>query len=81
MYIRPDYRGNRFGSQLLIKLIEKAKEYGYSRIRLDSAKFMKSAHRLYQIYGFTEITPYEESEIPPEIQDHWKFMEFILKPQ
>ena len=81
MYIRPAFRGNGFGRQLLTNLIEKAKEYGYSKIRLDSAKFMKKAHRLYAAYGFTEIDPYRESEIPLEIQDYWKFMEIILNSQ
>jgi hypothetical protein len=36
---------------------------------------MKAAHSLYRSAGFQEIDPYMESEIPPEFQRHWVFME------
>jgi GNAT superfamily N-acetyltransferase len=40
MYIRPEYRGRGLGKKLLKKLIEKAKEFGYATLRLDTADFM-----------------------------------------
>jgi len=36
---------------------------------------MKVAHYLYRSAGFQEIEPYPESEIPPEFQRYWVFME------
>ena len=51
---------------------------GFDLIVLDSARFMKEAHSLCRSFGFQEIGPYSESEIPSEIQIHWIFMEKIL---
>lgn len=78
MYVRKEYRGSGIGRTLLGKLIEKAKEIGYPRIRLDSARFMHAAHSLYRSSGFYEIDPYPESEIPGEFQSNWVFMEKAL---
>ncbi len=78
MYVRPGFRGKGLGRALLETLIAEAKEIGYPAVRLDSARFMKEAHALYQSAGFGEIEPYPESEIPPEFQKHWVFMERLL---
>ena len=75
MYVRPQFRGRGIGRALLERLLAEAKEIGYPAIRLDSARFMKEAHALYRSAGFDEIEPYPESEIPPEFQKHWVFME------
>lgn len=75
MYVRPDFRRQGLGRALLDSLIQEAKEAGYHTIRLDSARFMKSAHALYESAGFLEIPPYPESEIPPDFQAYWIFME------
>jgi GNAT superfamily N-acetyltransferase len=37
MYIRPEYRGKGYGKALLQQLLQKAKEFGYHAIYLDSA--------------------------------------------
>jgi GNAT superfamily N-acetyltransferase len=75
MYVRPAFRGQGLGRELLAELIAEAKRIGYQRIRLDSAGFMVEAHSLYRSAGFREIDPYPESEIPPDFQRHWVFME------
>lgn len=75
MYIRPEFRGRGFGRRLLQTLLSEAKDIGYSEVRLDSARFMHAAHSLYRSEGFKQIDPYPESEIPPEFQEHWIFME------
>jgi GNAT superfamily N-acetyltransferase len=75
MYVRPEFRGKGIGRALLEALIAEAKEIGYPRLRLDSTRFMKAAHALYRSVGFYEIEPYPESEIPPEFQANWIFME------
>jgi GNAT superfamily N-acetyltransferase len=78
MYVRPEFRGMGIGRALLEALIAEAREIGYPRVRLDSTRFMKEAHRLYRSAGFEEIDPYTESEIPAEYQSHWVFMEMKL---
>jgi GNAT superfamily N-acetyltransferase len=75
MYVRPEFRGRGIGRALLEALLAEAQEIGYPRVRLDSTRFMKAAHALYRSAGFQEIEPYAESEIPPEFQHEWVFME------
>lgn len=75
MYVRPGFRGKGIGRALLERLVHDARETGYPRIRLDSARHMKEAHSLYRSAGFQAIDPYPESEIPEEFQKHWIFME------
>jgi GNAT superfamily N-acetyltransferase len=75
MYVRPNFRRRGIGRELLEFLFEEAKSIGYKTIRLDSVRFMDVAQSLYHSFGFEEVEPYPESEIPEEIQDHWMFME------
>jgi GNAT superfamily N-acetyltransferase len=75
MYVRPEARNRGLGRALLHRLLDEAQQIGYERVRLDSARFMADAHRLYRTSGFREIEPYEGSEIPKEFQGHWVFME------
>jgi len=78
MYVRSEYRRKGIGKALLEHLLEEAGEIGYSRVWLDSARFMRSAHALYRSSSFQEIEPYPESEIPAEFQPNWIFMEKVL---
>ena len=75
MYVRPQARNRGLGRALLDRLLEEAPHIGYERVRLDSARFMTEAHRLYRTSGFQEIEAYEGSEIPKEFQKNWLFME------
>ena len=75
MYVRPEFRRRGIGRALLEALIAEAQEIGYPTVRLDSTCFMEAAHSLYRSVGFHEIEPYTESEIPPEFQQYWVFME------
>lgn len=75
MYVRPAARKRGLGRALLDQLLEEARQIGYERVRLDSARFMMEAHELYRTSGFREIEAYEGSEIPKEFQSHWVFME------
>lgn len=75
MYVRPESRNRGLGRALLKQLLEEARRIGYKRIRLDSARFMMEAHKLYRASGFREIEAYEGSEIPNEFQENWIFME------
>ena len=77
-YVKPALRGKGVGKALLERLCEEARQTGYTRIRLDSAPFMKAAHALYRSAGFRKIEPYPESDCPPEIYANWLFMELML---
>ena len=75
MYVRPRARQRGLGRALLNQLLQEAHRIGYSKVRLDSARFMAEAHQLYRTSGFREIPAYTGSEIPKEFQSHWVFME------
>ena len=75
MYIRPQYRGRGFGKELLKRLTEKAKEFGYSKLRLESAKFMQTAHHIYRSEGFKERDSYSGGETPEWALPHSISME------
>ena len=77
MYVRPAARGRGLGRALLDRLLAEARTIGYERVRLDSARFMAEAHRLYRAAGFREIEPYAGSQIL-EFRQHWVFMEISL---
>ena len=75
MYVRPKLRGSGIGRSLLEAAIRESRDIGYSKIQLDSTRFMTTAHALYKSAGFYEIDPYIESEIPPMFHQYWIFME------
>lgn len=75
LYVRPAYRGKGIGKTMVEALLGEARQVGYKTIRLDSARYMTDAHSLYRSFGFEEIDPYPESEIPGEYHEHWVFME------
>lgn len=64
MYIRQEQRGKGIGRRLLTKLLNKAKEFGYTSLRLESQDFMTVAHKLYRSIGFQETDAYPGSETP-----------------
>ncbi len=78
IYVHPGYRGEKIGQKLLNQLIQSAREIGYSKILLDSARFMKEAHSLYRSAGFKEIDIYSETEMTEDFQEHMVFMELNL---
>lgn len=78
LYVKPAFRGKGIGKMLVGILLEEARKIGYGIIRLDSTRYMVNAHDLYRSFGFQEIAPYPESEIPKEYHAHWIFMELSL---
>ncbi|MDH7563745.1 MAG: GNAT family N-acetyltransferase [Candidatus Bathyarchaeota archaeon] len=79
MYIRPTYRGKGYGKALLQQLMQKAKEFGYHSIYLESGPFMTTAHNLYRSVGFVERSEYPETEVPPQLRSKWLYMEKTLE--
>jgi len=75
MYIRPKYQGKGYGKEMLNKLIKKAKELGYSTLRLETADFSTTAHYVYRSAGFKEIAEYHGGETPEWLRPYCIFME------
>ena len=75
MYIRTNYRGKGFGEKLFQKLLQKAREFHFSTIRLETGNFMIVAQHIYRKAGFREIDEYPEIETPPPLRPYWKYME------
>jgi ribosomal protein S18 acetylase RimI-like enzyme len=75
MYVAPEARSLHIGSRLLDRLIDAAVQAGAGVIRLDTARFMSAAQGLYRSRGFIERPPYEGTEIPASLHEHWLFFE------
>ena len=78
VYVRPDFRGNNIGNQLTARLIHEARELGYARVFLDTAKFIRVAHVVYRALGFKETEIYSASVYDDNFAKHLIFMELVL---
>jgi GNAT superfamily N-acetyltransferase len=78
MYVDPSFRNIGAGRAILQSLLTAAKQTGYTKVRLDSPKFMEAAHSLYRSFGFADIPVYDEVEIPEEFRQYLLFMEIDL---
>lgn len=63
MFVSSEYRGYGYGRVILNGLEEKAREYGYSTLRLDTGAHNVAAQRMYRKAGYVErgyysSTPY-----------------------
>ncbi|WP_246195677.1 GNAT family N-acetyltransferase [Halopolyspora algeriensis] len=61
MWISPRLRGRGAGRRLLAALETHAREYGCSRVRLDTAAELEEARALYASAGYVEIDAYNEN--------------------
>ncbi|MDQ2683536.1 MAG: GNAT family N-acetyltransferase, partial [Chloroflexota bacterium] len=78
MYLRPEGRGKGIGRALLTELLATARRMGCREARLDTGWFMSDAHRLYQAAGFVACDPYQGSEVPPDFNVRWTYMNLDL---
>ena len=60
VWTSPEHRGKGYATVLMNHLEEKAQEFGFSALRLDTAKFNVPAQRLYAKLGYNEIGRYRE---------------------
>jgi ribosomal protein S18 acetylase RimI-like enzyme len=67
LYVRPAYRGQGVGRDLVREIIARARRLGYERMRLDTRPSMKSAIALYRSIGFREIPAYLSEPMPGAI--------------
>ncbi len=64
LYVRPAFRGQGLGKELLDAILAEGRVCGYSKMRLDTiASVMKAAVGLYRSRGFREIAPYTHDRI------------------
>lgn len=55
LYVRPSFRGQNIGQQLVNRLVEEARQCRYQRIVLDSHGSMTKAHAIYEAAGFRRV--------------------------
>lgn len=64
LYVQAPYRKFGIGEQLVIAILNDAKELGYQVMKLDTLERLKAAIRLYLKYGFVITTAYYENPLP-----------------
>lgn len=55
MYLLPEARGTGLGSQLITHCLEHAKDFGFSKVYLETMNELKAALKVYARMGFTYL--------------------------
>ena len=75
LFVRPAYRGQGVGKVLVDKVIDEARNIGYTYMRLDTLPgLMDTAIALYRSLGFVEIAAYTDDPV-----EGAQFMELDLQ--
>ncbi|MGW5151848.1 GNAT family N-acetyltransferase [Rhodococcus koreensis] len=61
VYVHPGARGRGVARELLRRLLDAARSEGFGAVRLESLRFMTTAHALYRSEGFVETPPFPGS--------------------
>ena len=64
LYVRPAFRRFGLGRQVAQRLLDDARQAGFSNMLLDTLDDMESARELYVTLGFESIAPYYFNPIP-----------------
>lgn len=74
MYFLEEARGRGLGAQMMQVCLDRAKEYGYEKVYLETMSYMKAAQKLYMASGFEYI------EKPMGNTGHYSCPVWMLKP-
>ncbi len=58
LYVKPAHRGDGVGRALAGEIVARAREIGYTTMRLDTLESMTEANSLYLSIGFRKCAPY-----------------------
>ena len=75
IYVDPTCRNKGYGASIIKHLISESRRLAYHRLCLDTGIFMKSAHRLYEAFGFIDCAAYSGAEPPVVLHPYWRFMQ------
>ncbi|MGH3008104.1 MAG: GNAT family N-acetyltransferase [Gaiellaceae bacterium] len=64
LYVRPAARGTGLGRRLAAAAVERARELGYTTIRLDTLPRMETARGIYRSLGFQPCEAFVDNPIP-----------------
>lgn len=64
LYVRPAARGTGTGRALVVAAIERARDRGFTVMRLDTLPTMAEAASLYRSVGFVEVERYNDNPAP-----------------
>ena len=64
LYVRSPWRGTGLGRTLATAAVERARELGYSMLRLDTLPEMEAARALYASLGFVPAERFSDNSIP-----------------
>ena len=65
MYVRPDFRGQGLGKQLVDHLCDYSLQHGITSVRLETGILQKEAIGLYESMGFQRIDPFGDYQPDP----------------
>ena len=63
LYVRPHARGTGLGKRLAVAAMDRARELGYTVMRLDTLPWMETAQGIYASIGFKPCEPFVEHPI------------------
>lgn len=64
LYLRDNFRGQGLGRAMAERIINDAREIGYSVMKLDTLEQMTAARGLYRALGFREVPAYYDNPLP-----------------
>ncbi len=67
LWVREPFRGGGYGKLLVSACIQRARETGYTHLRLDTLPQMNAALALYRELGFCEVPAYYNNPLPDTI--------------
>jgi L-amino acid N-acyltransferase YncA len=62
MFIQPEFHRKGYGKEMMVRLMDRARELGYSTLRLDTAYFLEAAVHIFKSAGFKERGKYPGTE-------------------